>query len=158
MHPWEDFAETWAHYMHIVDTLETANAFGLRVKPRISRGEELGVRVDFDPYHAETIEQLIEAFLPVTFAVNSLNRSMGQQDFYPFVLSPAAISKLDFIHQLCRQAREGLPQVPGSILHQAAPLQQASQPQIETVAEDDVTEQTAALLNVASQLALDPVS
>jgi hypothetical protein len=105
VHPWEDFAETWAHYMHIVDTLETAGAFGLRVKPRISRGEELGVRVDFDPYHADSIGQLIEAFLPVTFAVNSLNRSMGQQDLYPFVLSAAAIGKLGFIHTLCRQAR-----------------------------------------------------
>jgi hypothetical protein len=28
-HPWEDFAETFAHYLHIVDTLETANAFGI---------------------------------------------------------------------------------------------------------------------------------
>jgi len=158
VHPWEDFAETWAHYMHIVDTLETAGAFGLRVKPRISRGEELGVRVDFDPYHADAVEQLIEAFLPVTFAVNSLNRSMGQQDFYPFVLSPAAISKLDFIHQLCRRAREGRPETRQGTQHETAPLQQASQPQIETVAEDDVTEQTATLLTVASQLALDPVS
>lgn len=162
VHPWEDFAETWAHYMHIVDTLETANAFGLRVKPRISRGEELGVRVDFDPHHAETVEQLIEAFLPVTFAVNSLNRSMGQQDFYPFVLSPAAISKLDFIHQLCRQAREGVPQMLRGAQHQMAsgaarPLQ-ANQPQIEAVAEEDMTEQTTALLTVASQLALDPVA
>lgn len=143
--------------MHIVDTLETANAFGLRVKPRISRGEELGVRVDFDPYHAESIEQLIEAFLPVTFAVNSLNRSMGQQDFYPFVLSPAAISKLDFIHQLCRQARDGLPQMPQGTQLGVAPLLQANQPQIETVAQEEMTEQTAALLTVASQLALDPV-
>ncbi|MFN3400702.1 MAG: putative zinc-binding metallopeptidase, partial [Ferrovibrio sp.] len=162
MHPWEDFAETWAHYMHIVDTLETAGAFGLRVKPRISRGEELGVRVDFDPYHAETVEQLIEAFLPVTFAVNSLNRSMGQQDFYPFVLSPAAISKLDFIHQLCRQAREGQPRMLQGTQFQttfgAAPILQANQPQIETVAEQDMTEQTAVLLTVASQLALDPVA
>lgn len=108
VHPWEDFAETWAHYMHIVDTLETASAFGLRVKPRISRGDELGVQVDFDPYRADSIEQLIDAFLPVTFAVNSLNRSMGQQDLYPFVLSPAAIGKLGFIHMLCRQARAGI--------------------------------------------------
>jgi hypothetical protein len=107
VHPWEDFAETWAHYMHIVDTLETAAAFGLRVKPRISRGEELGVRVDFDPCHADSIEQLVEAFLPVTFAVNSLTRAMGQQDFYPFVLAPAAIGKLGFIHRLCRSALRG---------------------------------------------------
>ena len=32
-HPWEDFAETWAHYLHIVDTLETASAFGLKSIP-----------------------------------------------------------------------------------------------------------------------------
>ena len=37
-HPWEDFAETWAHYLHIVDTLETAAAFGVKVKPREARG------------------------------------------------------------------------------------------------------------------------
>lgn len=158
VHPWEDFAETWAHYMHIVDALETAAAFGLRVKPRISRGEELGVRVDFDSYHAETIEQLIEAFLPVSFAVNSLNRSIGQQDFYPFVLSPTAIAKLGFIHQLCRLARAGLPQISGGAQPQCAPLLQANQPQIEPMAEEEMSEQTAALLTVASQLALDPVS
>jgi hypothetical protein len=160
VHPWEDFAETWAHYMHIVDTLETANAFGLRVKPRISRGDELGVRVDFDPYHAETIEQLIEAFLPVTFAVNSLNRAMGQQDLYPFVLSPAAIGKLGFVHQLCRQAREGLPALSQGAQPGAAPMLQANQPRVEPQAstEEDMTEQTVALLTVASQLALDPVA
>lgn len=144
VHPWEDFAETWAHYMHIVDTLETAAAFGLRVKPRISRGEELGTRIDFDPYRADSIEQLVEVFLPVTFAVNSLNRSMGQQDLYPFVLSVRAIEKLGFIHQLCRQAREGLPQ-PAARPNQTAPLQQISQPQ-------------DTLLAAASQLALDPVA
>lgn len=160
MHPWEDFAETWAHYMHIVDTLETAAAFGLRVKPRISRGEELGVRIDFDPYHADSVEQLIEAFLPVTFAVNTLNRSMGQPDLYPFVLSAAAINKLGFIHQLCRAARNGQPDLTVSASPQLAPAQQTSQPQPESMmaAADEVTEQTAALLTVASQLALDPVA
>lgn len=156
VHPWEDFAETWAHYMHIVDTLETAGAFGLRVKPRITRGEEIGARVDFDSYRAESIDQLIEAFLPITFAVNSLNRSMGQPDLYPFVLSPRAIEKLGFIHLLCRHAREGLPQLSAQQALQTAtmPPLQTSQPQTESEA---VTPQTAALIAVASQLALDPV-
>ena len=36
MHPWEDFAETWAHCMHIVDTLETAASFGLSVRPKVA--------------------------------------------------------------------------------------------------------------------------
>jgi len=96
-HPWEDFAETWAHYLHMVDTLETANAFGLRVRPRVSSGAELSASIDFDPYRA-TIERIVDAWLPLTFAVNSIDRSMGVADLYPFVLSPAVMVKLAFIH------------------------------------------------------------
>jgi len=98
-HPWEDFAETWAHYLHIVDTLETAGAFGLKVKPRAARGA-LAAAINFDPYEAETMSQLIDAWLPIEFATNSLNRSMGQIDLYPFVLSTKAIEKLGFVHAL----------------------------------------------------------
>jgi len=99
-HPWEDFAETWAHYLHVVDTLETAGAFGLRIAPRIDVAESLDAEVDFDPYRAGDIERLVEAWLPLTFAVNSLNRSVGQPDLYPFILSSAAIAKLGFVHDL----------------------------------------------------------
>ena len=54
-----------------------------------------------------TWSRIIEAWLPLTFAMNSINRSMGLQDLYPFVLTPAVIVKLAFIHGLiaCRQAR-----------------------------------------------------
>ncbi|HWK45247.1 MAG TPA: putative zinc-binding peptidase [Stellaceae bacterium] len=99
-HPWEDFAETWAHYLHIVDTLEMASAFGLRIHPRIAVAAELHAELDFDPYRHGSIERLVEAWLPLTFAINSLNRSMGQPDLYPFVLSPSVIGKLGFIHAL----------------------------------------------------------
>ncbi|HWC62419.1 MAG TPA: putative zinc-binding metallopeptidase [Rhizomicrobium sp.] len=98
-HPWEDFAETWAHYLHIVDTLETARAFGIAVSPRAARGD-LSVVVDFDSHKAASMPQLIDAWLPIAFAVNSLNRSMGQPDLYPFVLAPRTIEKLAFIHAL----------------------------------------------------------
>jgi len=98
-HPWEDFAETWAHYMHIVDTLETAAAFGVKIKPQAAHGE-LQAAINFDAYRAANIEQLIDAWLPIAFAVNSLNRSMGLSDLYPFVLAPAAIAKLGFVHAL----------------------------------------------------------
>jgi hypothetical protein len=101
-HPWEDFAETWAHYLHIVDTLEMAASFGLKVAPKVARTDDLDAEIDFDPYRVERIESLIEAWLPVTFAVNSLNRCMGASDLYPFVLSPPAIEKLGFIHRLVR--------------------------------------------------------
>lgn len=99
-HPWEDFAETFAHYLHIVDTLETASAFGLAVRPNIREADELTAEMNFDPHRSRNVAQLIEAWLPLSFAVNSLNRSMGQPDLYPFVLSPAAIEKVGFIHEM----------------------------------------------------------
>jgi hypothetical protein len=97
-HPWEDFAETWAHYFHIVDTVETAAAFGMRLRPKLARGAELSAVIDFDPHVAE-IDRIIDAWLPLTFAVNSINRSMGLPDLYPFVLAPTAIWKLTFVHE-----------------------------------------------------------
>jgi hypothetical protein len=98
MHPWEDFSETWAHYFHMVDTLGSAGAFGIRVRPKISKGADLAASIDFDPRSA-TMERIIEAWLPLTFAVNSINRSMGIADLYPFVLPPPVIVKLAYIHE-----------------------------------------------------------
>ncbi len=106
-HPWEDFAETWAHYLHIVDTLETASAFGLRIHPGVTRDEGLHADIAFNPYRAETMEQLMSAWLPLTLTMNNLNRSMGEKDLYPFVLSNAIIEKLRFIHGIISDSREG---------------------------------------------------
>ena len=102
-HPWEDFAETWAHYLHIVDTLEMANSFGIGIHPLMTREPELQAEIDFDPHTQENFATIIDAWLPLAFAVNSLNRSMGQSDFYPFVLSPGVVEKLGFIHSLVRR-------------------------------------------------------
>ena len=107
-HPWEDFAETWAHYLHIVDTLETASAFEIRVRPKLRTGPDLPdapVHIDFDPYRTSDFERLITAWLPLTYAMNSLNRSMGQPPLYPFKLTPAVISKLAFVHERIYSAR-----------------------------------------------------
>ena len=97
-HPWEDFAETWAHYLHIADTLETASTFGLAMHPRHPQTDQLSVAIDFEPRDTD-LARLIDAWLPLTFAVNSINRSMGLPDLYPFVLSPQIIIKLAFIHE-----------------------------------------------------------
>ena len=103
-HSWEDFAETFAHYLHIVDTLETARSFGIKVRPRIRKGYALKAEVDFNPYRHGDIEELIDVWLPLTFAVNSMNRSMGQPDLYPFVISPKVVEKLGFMHDLVHAA------------------------------------------------------
>lgn len=107
MHPWEDWAETWAHYLHIVDTLETAWAFGIGTPPADGNADLEQVRLDFNPYRAAQIEVLIDHWLPLAFALNSLNRSMGHEHAYPFVISPGVIRKLDFVHRVVRRAECG---------------------------------------------------
>ena len=103
-HPWEDRAETWAHYLHIIDVLETAWAFRLRVSPGVDNDDQMASSPDFDPYLADSMDAVIDQWLPLTYAVNSLNRSMGQPDLYPFVLAPPVLSKLEFVHKTIRQA------------------------------------------------------
>jgi hypothetical protein len=106
-HPWEDFAETWAHYLHIVDTLEIAGAFGVSVHPRLTRSTDLDAKVDFDPYAVPDIDILVDTWLSLSLALNSLNRAMGQADLYPFVLARPAIDKLGMIHRLVHPSAEG---------------------------------------------------
>ena len=101
-HPWEDFAETWAHYLHIVDTLETAAAFGLSIAPPVDADGDHTAKVDFDPYVHGSIKDIMDSWTPFVVAMNSINRAMGRPDLYPFVLAPAVIDKLGFIHALVR--------------------------------------------------------
>lgn len=102
-HPWEDFAETGAHYFHMIDTLETARAFGLVVASKLSKGG--AGKIDFDPHTAD-ISRVIAAWIPLTFAANSINRSMGLPDLYPFVLSSPVIRKLAFVQTCIHLNRE----------------------------------------------------
>ena len=99
-HPSEDFAECWAHFFHIVDTLETARAFGLNTDPK--GHEELEAEITFDPYGAPDAGHLVESWIPLSVALNAIQRSMGQPDSYPFVLPPAVVEKLSFINRLIR--------------------------------------------------------
>ena len=98
-HPWEDFAETWAHYFHMIDTLEAAHYAGLAVSPKLPQSP--GAVFDFHPRET-SMKRLVEAWLALTFAVNSINRSMGQHDLYPFVLGPLAVAKLAFVQERIR--------------------------------------------------------
>lgn len=99
-HPWEDWAETSAHYFHITDTLETAASFGLRLKPRHPNEKAMTA----DPAkvaRADTaFERLLQQWFPLTYALNELNRGVGLSDLYPFILSTPAIEKLRFVHEV----------------------------------------------------------
>lgn len=103
-HPWEDFAETWAHYFHIVSTLETALSYDMTIGPMVS-GQAVRTHKN-DPYLHMPFDEIMEAWMPLTYAVNSLNRSMGLADFYPFVLTAGVCAKLRFIHDVVRQVQQ----------------------------------------------------
>ena len=104
-HPWEDWAETWAHHLHIVDTMETAYSFGMTLHPRAAGpGNEMSVREDIDPYITSDFEDIMQRWLPLSFVMNSLNRSMGMKDSYPFVINEAVKIKLNFIHETIQAA------------------------------------------------------
>ena len=95
-HPWEDWAETWAHYLHMTDTLETAEAWGLALQPSHPEVPELKPTVA----NPDEFETMISRWFPVTFVLNNLNRGLGLPDGYPFVLSAAVIDKLRFVHNV----------------------------------------------------------
>ncbi|MEO8758347.1 MAG: putative zinc-binding metallopeptidase [Devosia sp.] len=103
-HPWEDWAETWAHYLHIVDTTEMAAAFRVQLNPAVDTTGELRTHIDFAPYGLTSIDELIERWVPLSSLINNLNRAVGQHDAYPFVLTPQVIEKLGFIQRVVREA------------------------------------------------------
>lgn len=100
-HPWEDWAETWAHFLHILDTYATSISFGM--DPSASIDIEIEPFTEeslFDPKAPGSAEFLsfLNSWIRMTAPLNELSRAMGLADFYPFVLSRCAVAKLQFIH------------------------------------------------------------
>ena len=104
MHPWEDWAETFAHYLHIRDTLETAAAFGLVVSGPDAAPDGSLSSVPVTEAADLPFDAIIADWLPLTYALNAINRSMGSGDLYPFTLAPTVIEKLAFVHERVRAA------------------------------------------------------
>jgi hypothetical protein len=100
MHPWEDWAETFAHYLHIDAGLATAESIGLAVgEPALSAGLAAWTTRD----HV-VMGEMVQSWLGLTLALNAMARSIGQSDLYPFVLSPEVVEKLDFVHHCIQGA------------------------------------------------------
>jgi len=106
-HPWEDWAETWAHYLHMVDTLDTAFSFGLATTEGQMPfdGFEDDVLFVNEPDDMAPFLPLVNRWIQLTAVLNELSLSMGLADFYPFVLSRAVITKLHFIHMIIQERR-----------------------------------------------------
>jgi hypothetical protein len=99
-HPWEDWAETWAHYLHMTDTLETAAACGISVRPRRAHEPRLVIVPNRVGSPGGSFDRLIDSWFPVTYVLNNLNRGLGLPDAYPFVLSTPVLDKLRFVHDI----------------------------------------------------------
>jgi hypothetical protein len=103
-HPWEDWAETFAHYLHIRDTLQTAATYGMVV-----HGPDLPLAaapLSSAPDEApDDFAGMVAAWLPLTYALNAVNRSMGKGDLYPFVLTDDVLAKMRFVHDIVTARR-----------------------------------------------------
>lgn len=106
-HPWEDWAETWAHYLHMIDTLGTATSFGVQPEMMSMPFDCFGTDTLCTPESPEGRQflKLVNNWLKLSSVVNELNRSMGQPDFYPFAMPRAVVRKLHLVHLVVREKR-----------------------------------------------------
>ena len=103
-HAWEDWAETWAHYLHMTDNLETAAACGLALRPL--RPDDPSMQPDPRGAPPTSFDRTIKDWFALTYVLNNLNRGLGLPDGYPFVLPDSVVAKLRFVHDTVEFVRE----------------------------------------------------
>jgi hypothetical protein len=103
MHPWEDFAETFAHYLHITGTLQTAAVIGIHLDAAVTSMRDTDV-VPLESYEREPVQRLLADWEWMSQAFNRINRSMGFGDLYPFDIVAPVRSKLSFMHDIITRA------------------------------------------------------
>jgi hypothetical protein len=103
MHPWEDFAECFAHYLHITDTIDTSREAGMVLLAERVRFTAPRDIVPLDSYADVPIERLLFDWHWMAMLFNRVNTAMGKSPLYPFDIPPAVASKLGFIHKVIRQ-------------------------------------------------------
>ena len=117
--PWEDWAETWAHYLHMFDTLETAAACGVSLRPKRRDEPSLVKAPDVGGSRTMPFARLIDGWFPLTYMLNNLNRGLGLKDAYPFVLADPIVEKLEFVHDVIDRVVPAAPLRPGPVEAQA---------------------------------------
>ncbi|WP_454692704.1 zinc-binding metallopeptidase family protein [Achromobacter aloeverae] len=114
VHSFEDWAETWAHYLHLRDTLDTADSYGIGFAPDDAEAPSFGTSDLWQPDapNGKPFLEMLDRWIRVTSVMNEMSRAMGLPDFYPFVLPRAAVAKLHFIH--CIVSESSSPAAPAS--------------------------------------------
>jgi len=137
MHPWEDWAETWAHYLHMADTTDTAMSFGVDAT-NVELASDLFTLDDlWQPGHPGAVRFLdfLNGWVLLTNVLNELSRSMGQPDYYPFVLPRVAVGKLQFIHCVITEQRDNPASTGAAPAAEPAPAQSQTQSQEQNAAQ-----------------------
>lgn len=113
-HPWEDWAECWAHFLHLSDAVQTAASHGLRFDGERLIGSEGSSGIDSlmpRQFSVQALAEqwpldgaiLLDAWLPISLLANDLNRAVGMPDAYPFVVSQPVRDKISFISEHARR-------------------------------------------------------
>ncbi len=111
-HPWEDWAETWAHFLHMADTLSTAMSFGIDPRQLDVEIEGFPREALYQPDEPEAARFLnfFNSWIGLTAVMNEMSRGMGLPDFYPFTVPQSVVAKLHFIFVVSRAERDRLQQ------------------------------------------------
>ncbi len=86
MHPWEDWAETWAQYHDMVNVLDTARNAGFT--------PDLEIPGPFD--------DMLPRFGELAVMLNELNRTQGLIDLVPEILTAPVVDKMRYVHHIIR--------------------------------------------------------
>jgi hypothetical protein len=106
MHPWEDFAECFAHYLHIADAIDTSREAGMVLRADLVRFSAPRDIVPLESYDDVPIERMLFDWRWMSLFFNRINTAMGKNPLYPFEIPPAVVAKLGFIHRVIRQSAQ----------------------------------------------------
>jgi hypothetical protein len=104
MHPWEDFAECFAHYLHIADTIDTSREAGMVLQADRVRFSAPRDIVPLESYDNVPIERLLSDWRWMSLFFNRVNTAMGKNPLYPFEIPEPVVAKLGFVHRVIRES------------------------------------------------------
>jgi hypothetical protein len=142
-HPWEDWAETWAQYLHILDGVETAQSFGwaseniplpftpfspsevlagkasngstlLKTVNKWVRRSSAGITLVGSPKSDAVFLEVLNRWARLSPALNELAASLGHATLNPFIFSVMTVKKILFVHKMTNLARKNCAKKPAS--------------------------------------------
>lgn len=108
-HPWEDWSETWAHYLQMVEGMETFEGMGLEAArialPSVGFSPEAGALPSVlpqEPAADAAFLAWLQGWVAVSTMLNEMSASLGQPALYPYIVSLKVAQKLRLVHYLVK--------------------------------------------------------